>query len=161
MEKHIRNWTPNCLKAGHFLALAGQLEHDGNFEAAEAIYKDSLQFFEGRGHDPESDANWTTNLINNYGMMLSKRGRVVQALPLLEKNLQLRRQLYSEAMLTMMHLSDAVGNFASVLEQMNRGLEAEPLYRESIELNQKGMGAEHASERSSIRCILGILLHRS
>merc|ERR1712087_531904 len=99
----------------------------------------------------------TTNLVNNFALMISRRGRAREAQPLLENNLQLRRQLHNDGVVSMMHLSDALGNYASVLEKMNRESEAEPLYREAIKINQKSLGKEHVSVGAQLNNLASLL----
>jgi serine/threonine protein kinase/tetratricopeptide (TPR) repeat protein len=122
---------PDIIESKRLLAL--NLHTMAEFEEAEALYREVLEMT--RRLRPENHAD-ITFALQNVGGILHAQGKLEEALDYLQQALERARAGDTYPITT----SDIASELAVLLKNMERTEEAEPLYREALEIRQRVLG---------------------
>jgi len=123
--------------AADAVALAAILDGQQKFDEAEALYREALVIFE---RSPDRNAREIAVALNNLGAQYLARGRMSEALTLLNRSQRLKRTYLDTD-----HPDVAVtlNNLAEARRQAGEFVMAESLYRQAIEIFEASLGAQH------------------
>ncbi|MEZ5318095.1 MAG: tetratricopeptide repeat protein [Vicinamibacterales bacterium] len=124
---------PAIVEVSSMLAL--NLQTLAQFDEAETLYRDVLAMVR-RTHPP--DAPMITAAMNNLAGVLHGQGKLDEARPLLEDALA-RARKGPDPVLT----ADILAELAVLLKNSNHPDEAEPMYKEAIEIREQTFGPDH------------------
>ncbi len=137
--------TTSQQKVALYLNTLGVLQyHQGDYEAAEPLYRRSLEIWErvlGADH-PD-----TATSLNNLAGLYESQGRYEAAAPLYRRSLEIReRVLGADHPAT----AQSLNNLAGLYRSQGRYEAAEPLLRRSLEIKERVLGADHPDTAASL-----------
>jgi len=145
-----RGTDPGALARG-LSHRAGLYKDSGDLEAAEGLYRESLEMkvrLLGEEHEDVAIGK------NNLGLVLKKQGKLDEAEQLYRESLELRVKLYGEESTQAIR---AQNNLAVLLQEKGDLDAAETLLRENIELRRHIYGAEHTEVANSLNNLAFVL----
>lgn len=132
--------------------LGDVLQREGDYEAAEAIYREALEVRRARygARHPK-----VAESLNDLGDVLQDRGDYAAAERLYRRALKQRRELLGERH---QDVAESLNNLALLFHERRELDRAEPLYRQALELRRELLGNDHPDVAVSL-ANLAALLH--
>ena len=127
--------------------LAGLYRSQGRYEAAEPLYRRSLEIDE-KVYGPDHPSTATS--LNNLAALYRSQGRYEAAEPLYRRSLEIRERLLGA---DHPHTASSLNNLAVLHGYQNRWGEAERLLLRALEIRVQKLGEVHPDTQTSLRSL--------
>jgi tetratricopeptide (TPR) repeat protein len=133
------------------------LSQIGQYDKAEAMYRQALQLLEKVLREESEDHLDTLVIINNLAIVLDDQGKYDEAEAMHRRALQLKEKVLGEEHPDTLQ---SIDNLAIVLMDQGKYDEAEAMHRRALQLREKVLGEEHPDTLQSINNLAVVLMNQ-